>query len=566
MKQLRLPKKPNVVFIITDQQTWNPAWVDSLPRKGKKGPLRFPAMKRLMDNGLTFNRAHCNSCTCSPSRTTLFTGTYPAHHRVTQVLAFDDPSSEKQHNQQILASNYQNMGKMFSSAGYQVAYKGKWHITKPATYVNNTRQRPRPKYNIDQLYWTEKDALHIKELYGFDGWTYPDAGDDQQIFNFGGGHINNDRRFIDGNGQSAMYGRRPPVDNSEEVSALNYIKNVDTNGGRKPFYLVVSLVNPHDVLCYPGTGALRVDGKPLYEAGGYDDSDFTDIEVKLPRTWDESLKTKPKIQRSWRKLCKLAGRIEDRKTATKYLQFYAYLQSLVDREIDKVLTALDERNFTDDTLIVRLSDHGDMGMAHGRQRQKMYNVYQQTLNVPMIFSNPVFKKRGAGQTTEALAGLIDLMPTMASVAGVRDRKDWTFQGKDLTTILNGSEANAQDYIHFTYDDDYASGADLPGPRDIPARSGASHIRCIIEDEAGTKRRWKYAVYFDPNYGQAFEYEMYNLSRDPHEERNLADPAFASTKSDAVRERLHKRLMDIMNELGTMPDSVIWPRVSGGQPG
>jgi len=43
---------------------------------------------------------------------------------------------------------------------------------------------------------------------------------------------------------------------------------------------------------------------------------------------------------------------------------------------------------TEDTVIVRLSDHGDMDMAHGRQRQKMYNVYQETLNVPLIVSNP----------------------------------------------------------------------------------------------------------------------------------------------------------------------------------
>ena len=56
---------------------------------------------------------------------------------------------------------------------------------------------------------------------------------------------------------------------------------------------------------------------------------------------------------------------------TEILQFYAYLTSLVDQEIMKVLRALDHNHFTEKTLIVRISDHGDMAMAHGMQRQKI---------------------------------------------------------------------------------------------------------------------------------------------------------------------------------------------------
>ena len=86
---MNFDKIKNIMFIITDQQTWiqnwDPQWADE----------NLPAMKRLLNNGLAFNRAHCNSCTCSPSRVTLFTGMYPAYHRVTQVLGFDDNSSEK---------------------------------------------------------------------------------------------------------------------------------------------------------------------------------------------------------------------------------------------------------------------------------------------------------------------------------------------------------------------------------------------------------------------------------------------------------------------------------------
>lgn len=82
-----LPKKPNIVFLITDQQTSVP-FMD--PKWAKKN---LPAMNRLRQSGLAFERAHCNSCTCSPSRATLFTGMFPAHHKVTQVLEYDQPNN-----------------------------------------------------------------------------------------------------------------------------------------------------------------------------------------------------------------------------------------------------------------------------------------------------------------------------------------------------------------------------------------------------------------------------------------------------------------------------------------
>ena len=330
-------------------------------------------MQKLLKNGLAFNRAHCNSCTCSPSRVTLFTGVYPAHHRVTQVLGFDDTTSDLQMMQQILASNYQNMGKMMESAGYQVAYKGKWHLTKPTVYLNNTDRQPDEDEQINQLYWTPADVPHIAEHYRFNDWNYPDAGDDMEMFNLGGGDINNDGRFVDGKGQSAWYGDKIPETERIEASTLEYLNTYRETHGEQPFFLVVSLVNPHDVLAYPGTGTTAVDGVPLYQAGGYSDSDFDQIPVFLPETVNECLETKPTVQRVWKALSQATGPINDEETATKYVQFYAYLTSLVDKEINRVLCALDDNKFTDDTLIVRISDHGDMAMSHGMQRQKMYN-------------------------------------------------------------------------------------------------------------------------------------------------------------------------------------------------
>ena len=184
-----------------------------------------------------------------------------------------------------------------------------------------------------------------------------------------------------------------------------------------------------------------------------------------------------------------------------------------------------------------------MAMAHGMQRQKMYNVYRETLNVPMIFSNPkLFPK---GKTTNSLSSLVDIMPTLATIAGV-DKNHWRFQGKDLTPIMSDPNWEVQKFIHFTYDDTYLT---LRNPADM----GPAHIRCIVSKD------WKYAVYFDPNYGQKAQYEMYNLIDDPEEMRNLA---WKKDSGGIQRQILHKQLTKMMMELGTMPDTIVWPETSG----
>ncbi len=578
MGKLKNLKKPNIVIIISDQQTWKQNW-DKVWAENN-----LPAMNKLLKNGLAFNNAFTNACTCTSSRTTLFTGTYPASHGATQVLAFDDPYNRQnppkgytQVMQGQLRNNMDNMFEMMEQAGYNVAYKGKWHISKPTEFVKMKGKGPL-KPDIDQLYWTSKDVSHLDKMYGVKEWSYPDAGDDANIFNFGGGRFNNDGRFVDGEGQSALYGKKLPgmsIDESNaerlKTSAVEYIKNYKDD---KPLFLVVSLVNPHDVLSYPGNETMSDPygtprEPPLYKLGGYKDDDFKCIKVKLPSTWDEKLHTKPKIQATWQKMLQGFGAIKTEEVATNYVKFYAFLTSLVDKEIDKVLKALKKNKKTRNSLIIRISDHGDMAMSHGMMRQKMFNAYQQTINVPMIFSHLTDPDMFSGKTTEAFAGLIDLMPTIAEIAGV-DTKEHKFQGKSLVRILNNPTKKVQNHVHFTFDDSYLQS-------DTPEDMGACRIRCIIQTKGNHK--WKYAMYFDPNYGQKMEYEMYDMTNDPEERYNLAYSdlkkvmqLYNGSKKEKIkkgfilkkRQELHELLTKVMLEKGTMPDTVVWPKISGGK--
>jgi arylsulfatase A-like enzyme len=561
--------RPNIVIVITDQQTWKQNWTP----EWASDPENFPAMTELLANGMAFDNAYCNSCTCTSSRTTLFTGKYPAEHGATQVLAFDDPYNDEsppkgytQMMQGELKNNMENMFQMMEKAGYEVAYKGKWHVSKPIKYVKGAAHDHGISPAIDHLYWTVEDVPHLEKMYGAKHWNYPDAGDDANVYNFGGGDINNDGRIVDGDGHSAWYGEELPGMTKEESdaerklnSAVNFIEGYK---GEKPLFLVVSLVNPHDVLAYPGDET--VTGKkhrPLYKMGGYKDEQFENLDVALPITWDEKLLTKPKIQRVWKEMLQGFGEISDEGTAHNYVKFYAFLTSLVDKEISKVLDALKANEKLKNSLIVRISDHGDMAMSHGMLRQKMYSAYQQIINVPMIFAHLSDPTVFSDKSTEAFAGLIDLMPTFAEIAGLNP-KEYSFKGKSLVPILDpeNPKKKVQNHIHFTFDDNY-----LVSPE--PQNMGACHIRCIVQKEKKTGVMWKYAVYFDPDYGQKMEYEMYNLGEDPHERINLAfKQEDLASPIGQKRQELHELLTKVMLKKGTMPYTIAWPEVSGGPVG
>ena len=77
--------------------------------------------------------------------------------------------------------------------------------------------------------------------YGFTRWDPPDAGADQSIPEEGGGSYDNDGRFMNSEGT--------PEAGTE--GAVQYLR--DTAAKSQPFFMVVSLVNPHDVLLYPKT-------------------------------------------------------------------------------------------------------------------------------------------------------------------------------------------------------------------------------------------------------------------------------------------------------------------------
>lgn len=501
-QNLALPKKPNMLFIITDEDRglmhFPPGWEQQ----------NLTAMPRLREHGISFTNAFCNACMCSPSRATFITGQYPAQHGVTLTLTENMTYSAQE---PVLATSFQNMGKMLAAGGYNVNYIGKWHMSKGADGTFETL--------------TTEDI----QAYGFNGWTPPDAGEDIAPSHFGAGVANNDLNYIN--------------------EALNFLYNQQRNNNTEPFALFLSLVNPHDVLAYPGqpgTNAFQENFAPEYLNG----------DIELPATVNEDLKAnlKPTIQQLFIPYSAVGlGPLPTDEMKRNYINFYGNLITHCDHQINTVLDVLYQvydtvtgRSLADNTIVIRTADHGEMGMTHGGSRQKTYNAYEETMSVPLVISNPILFPKP--RTSTQMFTLIDLMPTVNGMLKLDNPLKYEFKGVDMTPVLRypNTAPEIQEAILFTFDDFRAGNGNSINP--LPA---ANRIRCIRE------KRWKYAYYFyiappeqDPPQSYPPEYEMYDLQNDPFETNNLGNPNnkdYNNKEIAAERKRLQAALIAMCKE-------------------
>lgn len=204
-----LNRQPNIVLIVTDQER------EVMHRPEGWAEENLPARRRLLCHGLQFTRAHCDAIACSPSRTTLMTGLYPAQHGVKNLLRCDKPAEQARSRLTVLSSRLPNIASVMASAGYHVALKGKIHPSRPVNFNKKMKRH----------YWSEDDIAHLARQYGFHDWNPPDMSDPTGLSDLGGGTVNNDGRFVDGSGTAA--GVKRPFDELYRRSAVHFLNSWD---------------------------------------------------------------------------------------------------------------------------------------------------------------------------------------------------------------------------------------------------------------------------------------------------------------------------------------------------
>jgi len=130
--------KPNILFIFADDWGWGDLSCRGHPY------VKTPNIDRLAAEGTDFHRFTVASGVCSPSRTAVMTGHFPARYCIDGHFAWV-PSNAKRGMPDWLSPNAPVLPRILQNAGYATAHFGKWHLSN-----NMIPDSPRPsEYGYD---------------------------------------------------------------------------------------------------------------------------------------------------------------------------------------------------------------------------------------------------------------------------------------------------------------------------------------------------------------------------------------------------------------------------------
>jgi len=180
--------------------------------------------------------------------------------------------------------------------------------------------------------------------------------------------------------------------------------------------------------------------------------------------------------------------------------YYRHIEHL-DAEIGRILSALEDRGYINDTLIVMTSDHGE-GMGHHQMVRKS-SFYDEAARVPLLLSWPGHIVEDKTDEVHLASGL-DVMPTLCDYAGIKSPA--SMRGVSLRPILEGGDS---------------------APRDCVVSEGNTNTGRMLRTQG-----FKYIKYVDDPVEQLFD-----MINDPGETRNLAaNSRYAAAMSE------HRKLL------------------------
>ena len=453
-------RRPNILWICTDQQRY-----DTIAALGNEH-IRTPNLDRLVSEGVAFTHAFAQSPVCTPSRASFLTGRYPRTTRTRQ-------------NGQCIPPDEVLVPKMLSNAGYDCGLSGKLHLA--------ACQR-RIEVRIDDCYrefhwshhphpdWPENEYIQWLESTGHK-WkdVYPGP-----------------------KGKHAYPG--VPAELHQTTWCFDRAMDFIAEDRESPWLMSINCFDPHHPFDPPKEYLDRYDPDALPD----------------PKYKPGELENKPVFQRvdhdgAYGGMLLAYSKMTPRERREVTAAYYAMIE-LIDHNVGRILKMLDESGQRENTIVIFMSDHGELLGDHGIYLKGPF-LYDCSVRVPLVISWPGRFK--SGLRSDALVELVDVVPTLLNAAGMPVPP--RVQGRSFYDLCagNADPHHHKDYVYAEY---YVG---QPFHRALPIQPLVTMIR---------DRAHKIAVYAGMEQG-----ELYDLKADPDEFDNLWDsPAHKDLKHDLVK--------------------------------
>ena len=430
-------QKYNVLFIAVDDLNDYVSLLEDYPG------IKTPNLDRFSKRAITFTKAYTAAPVCNPSRSAILTGLAPV------VTGLYDNPDHFQNSQAAMEATL--MPEHFKNNGYTTLWSGKIFHTGRHDYFS------RPGKNRMEAMWDDKkghdggygpnaknsnipDSLVRPGLFDYESWEGPDSD-------------------------------FPDVVNTDLT-----IQRLEADYNR-PFFMALGLYRPHN----PWTAPKRFfDMYPMET-------------LQMPKVLEGDLDDVPEIGRKWAE-----GPVDFHalKKAGKWkpiVQAYLASISFMDYNLGRVLDALENSTYKDNTIVVLWADHGfHMGEKNHFAKYALWEKTTHTLFMAKIPNGP------KGEIRDQPVNLVDIYPTLIDYCDLNNVKQ-ELSGVSLRKVIEDKN-HKKETPSITY-----------------YKKGSVGIRTD---------NWRYIRYFDGTE------ELYDHKEDPQEWENLAnDPEFRVVKND-----------------------------------
>lgn len=381
---------PNVLFLICDDLNCD---------IGAYGhpQVKTPNIDTLAGRGVLFQNAHCQYPLCGPSRASFMTGMYPD-----QTLVHRNAIYIREHipNVMTIPQTFRLEDYFAVRIGKVFHYNVPRHIgtaghDDPYSWNYTINPRGRDKDEEDKIF-----SLVPNTFGGTLSW-YAAEGDDTE-----------------------------QTDGIAATEAVQLLEKYSKSGRR--FFMTVGLYRPHTPYVAP---------KKYFDLYPLD-------EIRVPEVPAEYLSTIPKPAAASIRRKKDQIDLRD-DLARQAIQAYYASISFADAQLGRVLTTLQDTGLAENTIVVFTSDHGYHMGEHGHWQKT--TLFENATRVPLVISGPgVIAK---GKSTEGLAELVDVYPTMTELAGLTTPK--SVSGKSLVPILKDHSTTVRSSAFTQYSNGYS---------------------------------------------------------------------------------------------------------------